>query len=299
MNIRRLLDELRCSGIDVGAANSLAVNVARELKISIFLGNDEALFLRTIDRFKGEVDFANLHLLESVLGKHVVSPIKVVRTNDLVCGIFPFVSHARVSYKHLSQERYFSQVTDILARLHAGADRFPESDRKFDVEAILGRFGDEDWSDKLFRYVEQLYRPVLEARRAVPQHCDFTYVNLGTDDNGILRVFDWEDFGSIRYAGFDLATFVFSHLLHGDALPSLISSPASFANRIRAEFGEEALDRLGFTVEQFTEVFPGHLALFMGLKREFGDAINRRLMPIWMQMMRSEQWQRVLGGHVD
>ena len=54
----------------------------------------------------------------------------------------------------------------------------------------------------------------------------------------------------------------------------------------------------GLLLEQFTQVFPGHLALFMGIKRDFGDVINRRLMPIWTQMMRSEKWQRILDGDV-
>ena len=299
MKLGRLLAELKCAGVDVGTASALSVNVARELKISIFPDATEAQFLRVVELMKSELDFTNLRILKELLGGHVAAPIKVISTDELACGIFPFVLHARVSYPLLSQQHYFSQVMDILARLHAGVAQFPESQRTFDVQAIFARLGGEGWSETLLRYVERLYRPVLEAKKAIPQHCDFTYVNLGTDDDGTLRVFDWEDFGSIRYAGFDLATFVFSHLLHGGSLPLLTNDPASFANRIRAEVGEKALSRLDFTVEQFTAVFPGHLALFMGLKKEFGDAINRRLMPIWAQMMRSEMWQRVLGGRVD
>ena len=299
MKLGNLLVALQKVGIDAGEADALSVNVAREIKISLYPDATDALFLRVVERSKAEQDFSNLQRLNELLGGHIVCPLKVVGGGELACGIFPFVSHARVSYQLISQERYFSQVMDILARLHAGADQFPESQRKFDVQAIFSRLSGEGWSEMLLRYVERLYRPALEARNAVPQHCDFTYVNLGTDDDGTLRVFDWEDFGSIRYAGFDLATFVFSHLLHGGSLSLMTSDPASFANRIRAEVGETALSRLDFTVEQFTEVFPGHLALFMGLKKEFGDAINRRLMPIWAQMMRSEKWQRVLGGRVD
>ena len=299
MNLGRLLVQLQHSGIDVGSASSLAVNVARELKISVFQGDAEALFLRVVERAKGEMDFDNLRRLESVLDRHMVPPTAVVGTNELVCGIFPFVSHERVSYQLLSQERYLAQVTDILVRLHAGADQFVDSHRQFDVDALFGRLAGERWSDALFGYVARRYRPVIEARNSIPQHCDFTYVNLGADGDGTLRVFDWEDFGSIRYAGFDLATFVFSHLLHGGSLHLMANDPAAFTNKVRAEVGDRALARLGFTAEQFTEVFPGHLALFMGLKKEFGDAINRRLMPIWTQMMRSEQWQQVLGGRVD
>ena len=196
MKLGNLLVALQKVGIDAGEADALSVNVAREIKISLYPDATEALFLRVVERSKAEQDFSNLQRLNELLGGHIVCPLKVVGGGELACGIFPFVSHARVSYQLISQERYFSQVMDILARLHAGADQFPESQRKFDVQAIFSRLSGEGWSEMLLRYVERLYRPALEARNAVPQHCDFTYVNLGTDDDGTLRVFDWEDFGS-------------------------------------------------------------------------------------------------------
>ncbi len=229
----------------------------------------------------------------------MVPPDKVVVTNSLACGVFPFIPHVRASYGHLSQERYFGQVTDTLVRLHAGADRFPKSRRQFDVAEVLSRLDGEAWSKQFFHYVSCTFRPIMAARSGIPQHCDFTYVNLGIDDHDTLRVFDWEDFGAIRYAGFDLATFVFSHLSHSDALHVMANDPSGFANKVRGDVGDDVLASLGFTAKQFTQVFPGYLALFMGLKKQFGDAINRKLMPIWAQMMRSEQWQRVLGGRVD
>lgn len=296
MKLGRLLTELKNVGVDVGNASALSVNVARELKVSIFPVATEALFLRVVELAKSEQDFMNLRVLQDLLGGHVAAPKEVISTDELACGVFPFVQHTRASFDLLSQERYFSQVTDILVRLHAGADRFPEGNRELDVSGVFGRLGGEVWSSEFFRYIEVLFQPVMSTKCRYPQHCDFTYVNLGVGGDGTLSVFDWEDFGAIRYAGFDLATFVFSHWTHGGFLQIMTGDPAGFTNKVRADVGDGVLARLGFTAEQFTQIFPGHLALFIGLKKDFGDAINRRLLPIWTQMMRSEQWQRIMGG---
>ena len=285
-------------GIDVGAAGALSINVAREMKIGLYPDATEALFLRVIDREKAEQDFASLRILKGILAQYGVFPTEVVNADKLACGIFPFVPHERVSYQLLSQARYFSQVTDVLVRLHAGADQFPDGSRRFDISTTFGGVGGGALSDAFFRYVERSYQPIMASKNAFPQHCDFTYVNLGTDADGTLRVFDWEDFGSIRYAGFDLATFVLSHLFHGDLLHLMTTDPSVFTGKVRADVGDDVLARLGFTAEQFTQVFPGHLALFMGIKTDFGDLINRRLIPIWTQMMHSEKWQRILDGAV-
>lgn len=296
MKLGRLLIELKSAGVDVGTASALSVNVARELKIMTFPDASEPLFLRVVELTKSEQDFANLRILEDLLGGHVAAPVKVVSTDELACGVFPFVEHVRASFDLLSQKCHFSQVTDVLTRLHAGADLFPTGSREFDTSRIFGRLGGEAWSSAFFRYIEVLFQPVMSTKCRYPQHCDFTYVNLGVSRDRTLRVFDWEDFGAIRYAGFDLATFIFSHWAHGGFLEILTGDPAGFASKVHADIGEGVLGRLGFTAAQFTQVFPGHLALFLGLKKDFGDAIMRRLLPVWTQMMRSERWQRVMGG---
>ena len=115
-----------------------------------------------------------------------------------------------------------------------------------------------------------------------------------------MVVFDWEDYGLVRYPGFDLATFLISHYHHGRCLEPLVASPEILNDMLVRDFGEDFLAALGLTRERFARVFPGYLAVFLTLKRNgFGVRINDRIHGLLLSILRSASWQPVLERRGD
>ncbi len=301
LNIGMLLAALRNSGIRVDTDCGFAINVARDLKLCCFPHDASPLFLRVLPQTKGDRDLAHLQALKELLGDHINGPLRVIRGGDLVCGVFPFVQHERVTHEAMQSPRVLAQVRDILARLHSGGPaQHVEGHTLSPVEVASAVRGQSDPTGFFREYFEENFLPVVEHLSPVPQHCDFTYVNLASTRGNQLVVFDWEDYGLVRYPGFDLATFLISHYHHGRCLEPLVASPEILNDMLVRDFGEDFLAALGLTRERFARVFPGYLAVFLTLKRNgFGVRINDRIHGLLLSILRSASWQPVLERRGD
>lgn len=108
----------------------------------------------------------------------------------------------------------------------------------------------------------------LQSLTASTQHGDLSLTNIGLASNGVV-VFDWEDFGHVHVAGFDLATLLLStHEFDVDALERALARPRSFAARLMRAAGP----RLGLDGERLMALLPAYLASFIDLKTRQGYA---------------------------
>jgi len=295
MRIGQLLSKIRDMGIGVDKRCSIAVNMSRDLKISYFQRNSEPLFVRILERKRGEREFVNLKFLKSCLGDHIVGPTKIETTDDLACVIFPFVAYKRFPDEKLIVRNLLPQVRDVLLLMHDAGNTFnPEGRSLSPMEALDGLNSEGLLTDTFKGYFEQGFQVIVGKRKAIPQHCDFTFTNLGTAGDGTLIVFDWEDYGLVRYPAFDFATFLMSYHFHTGTIDTIINSPEELTNMIESAFGDRFLETIGFTPVEFQYVFPGYLVVFFILKKTFGSGIYERFRGIWKQMTKSEKWTRIM-----
>lgn len=296
-----MLDALRQQHILVGSGRGVAVNVSRDLKICHFPQDAAPLFLRILRRPKGEVDFRHLQELGRLLGRYVNAPVDVVRTDDLICGVFPYVTHERVSLATIAARQLLPQVRDVLAKLHAGGAGVPVGVAEQSHTAVVDHVGAQPRHGAAFaRYFGEVFLPIVGRLPPVPQHGDFTYVNCSTTDDGRLIVFDWEDYGLVRCPGFDLATFVVSHWHHGRGLEVLARSPQVLTSEVVGVFGPDVFGCVGLDAATFARLFPGYIGIFLTVKsRGFGRKINDRMRRFWAEVMGSVDWQPTLQARGD
>lgn len=274
-----------------------ALNVSRELKVLQVAGGSRERFLRILEARKGARDFANLQFLQGRLGHRINAPTQVVAGDDLVCGVFPYVPHEKVSHARLVSGGLLQQVAASIALMHEAGEEFS---RKAGTRAhpaeldAVHRVCDGDsatvaWLQSAFRGMEERHAPVA-------QHCDFTYVNLGVSKQGQLVVFDWEEYGAVTFPAFDLTTFLLGHYHFGGTIGAALDSPVSLVEMIKRDFGPSYLGSFDLTDDGYVRAFPAYLLLFRMLKlNDFGAAINSRLEAMWARLRNSAAWSGILG----
>lgn len=293
------MDALAQAGLPLDPQDAMAMSVARELKIMRFHSGSPPLFLRIMGRDKGEADLRHLQELERLLGGYINAPQSIVQTDDLVCGVFPYVTNQRVTRETCLVRNLIPQVKEVLGRLHAGGGGLAINRQVMPYRLILDRLQGHPGAGEAFtRYSERVFLPLVERLPAVPQHCDFTYVNCSVTPAGRLVVFDWEDYGLIRYPGFDLATFVCSHCHHGAGLDRLVGSPQVLLAEVARELGGDFLAAVDLDDATFVRLFPGYVGTFLALKQDgFGATVNARMRGLWQGIMQSAGWQATLLGN--
>lgn len=299
MNLGALMEKLGAEGIAVDDGSAVAVSVARELKISRYPDGSPPLFIRIVERQKGERDFAILAFLAARLGASISQPTQILRSGDLVCGLFPFVFHEKLRPQRIAgANTLLRKVAHLLVAMHAAGIDYASQHGEGDAATRLevADCGADD--TPAFRgYLETTFLKSAGNRPPAAQHCDFTYANLGLAGDGTLMVFDWEQYGMVRLPGFDFATFLFGHHHHCGTTDELVRSPDALIAVIERDFGRGFLESIGFTADSFVAVFPAYLRMFWMLKRDgFSAAINRRMQSMWQRLRSSEAWVRAMGA---
>ena len=155
---------------------------------------------------------------------------------------------------------------DMGAFLTAGAQHFraAPSDSALDVYAVLGETADAiGWSgwQSYWGGVETL---VARLPR-IAQHGDLAVNNIGIANDGLI-FFDWEDFGLVDLAGFDLAIALLSlHNFDVAQLCGRLTVPTSEATLV--ELGGQHLE---VSADRFLDLVPCYLSLFIKVKRSGG-----------------------------
>jgi hypothetical protein len=294
MNLGRMLSKLQSTGFDIHGECAIAVGVARDLKITYFPNASDPLFIRIVERRNGQADFADLIHLKKHLLNHVSAPISVLETEDLVCGIFEFLDHKKAALRRLPEDRLLTQVSEILIGMHCAGRGYQSGKSPISIDNVITFLeGRNALPENFERYLRGPFRAIPAHSQDVSQHCDFSYANLGLRSEGSLVVFDWEDYGLVRTAGFDFATFLLSHLHTDDRFPTL-TSPFLFEQYVTQHFDADFLESLGFSKSAFTLAFPGYVSFFLTLKADYGSRINDRLRNVWNAITSSTEWRRVL-----
>lgn len=292
-----LLDQMSASGIVV-TDDPLVLNVARELKILQVAGGAQGRFLRIVEAQKGQRDFANLRFLQSRLGHRINCPTQIVACDDLVCGVFPFVPHEKVSYARLASGRLLQEVAESLALMHEAGREFSQRLGAKPDQAGSPVAGVDvcDGDSAATAWLQSTLSTLSHSHVPVAQHCDFTYANLGVSNQGQLVIFDWEEYGAVTFPAFDLTTFLLGHYHFGGTIGAALDSPDSLIGMINRDFGASYLSRFDMTAETYMRLFPAYLLVFRTLKlNDFGHAINRRVQAMWARLRKSGAWSDILG----
>jgi hypothetical protein len=120
-----------------------------------------------------------------------------------------------------------------------------------------------DWP--LLEWLDR-HASILHELGGSSQHGDLSTTNIGLTADGIV-VFDWEDFGQVQLAGFDLATLLLSqHRFDVANLRQALDTPSTFAARLF----DAAAPALNLNRQRFFGLLPGYLACFVDLKTRQG-----------------------------
>ncbi len=300
MNLGALLDQLRSVGIAIDEG-PVVLSVARDLKILQVASGSTQRFLRILERANGERHFAHLRFLEMRLGDRINAPSSVITTDDLACGVFPFIAHFKVSHEQLVSGNLLPEVAKSLILMHeAGRDFCAAAAPVATLFRPASAFEKETSEAATRSWLECTLRHVTESQPAVAQHCDFTYANLGVAQQGRLIIFDWEEYGAITYPAFDFTTFLLGHYHFEGAIGRALDSPAALIDLISRDFGNAFLGGLGLTVKEYTRVFPAYLFTFLTLKQGgFSAAINRRMQSMWSKLLQSGEWASAMKTPVS
>jgi len=291
MRLGGVLSKLQSLGIDLGRSCSYTANLSRDLKIVCFPKGSAPLFLRIMDRNKGERDLRNLMVLKSRLGDCIVAPLEVFHLDDLTCGIFPYVAHRRITFKPPFRNSLVEQARDVLLAMHEGCEGMNPNCETLSLSQVAQFLSGLGLLPGVLKdYFETRFQQCVSELKQIPQHGDFTLTNLGISGRGKMMVFDWENVGLVNYPGFDLATFLLSFCFHAGSMHAITDGPEGLAKMVREDFGEVFLHRMGFCYETFKEVFPGYVALFLYLKSDFGLGIFERLCGVWKRLIQSQEW---------
>jgi hypothetical protein len=136
------------------------------------------------------------------------------------------------------------------------------------LEEAASAFEREGWSE-YWNGVE----PLIANLPRVLQHGDLAVNNIGVAD-GQLVFFDWEDFGLVDLAGYDLAVALLSvHAFDTAHLRDALAAPSMEAALVRG-----CCARLRISTELFVDLFPAYLALFIKVKQSGGydQAVSTR-----------------------
>jgi hypothetical protein len=171
----------------------------------------------------------------------------------------------------------------VVSAVRTGLRQFFQQSRTLSVEP--GSTRNRPWLEAMHAYyadhaLSSLALPALSrlgqmmlSLRGTPQHGDLVMNNLGVRKNGVLAIFDWEDFGSIWLPGLDLFTLEYSFGQEEDWARQR-GGPGVTRQALDVD---EMLRSLGLSIDEMNHLrLPCALA-FRYLKRNYGPDIQARL----------------------
>ncbi|MCP4650116.1 MAG: hypothetical protein GY853_08585 [PVC group bacterium] len=301
MKIGSLLSQVYKSGLVDAQNNSIVVTHMsdRAMKIIYFSNNSGSRLLKIYSNKKGYYEYETLSFLADYLKEYTVKPDGFFQDEQNTLSVVPYVAQRELNVADMASPSIAKQVVDVLICLHRVKDAreiklFCEQINFAElmpcVEKSLGL--SVDYKD----YFNSAVPVVLQRLLEVPQHGDFTFTNLGVRDNGMLFVFDWEDYGRIRWPGFDFATFLASFLHHSNTYNSAVGSVDSFIRMTERKFGSGVYKGLDLDSRTFAFLFPFYLTGFMFLKKRlnYADTIIDRITGMIEYLFKSADWQRFI-----
>lgn len=179
--------------------------------------------------------------------------------------VFAGIGHKSIAPGDIGRDRY--RLVDQLVAYFSTARRIPAA--AYSHRAYLRMVRERVTHPAAAAVLDEwLASDELERFPCVPQHGDFTVNNLGVAD-GRLVIFDWEDFGRASLPGLDLCTAIASDI----GLESTRSG--DLVRGGRARLVARACLMLGVAPELFIRLVPLYLAVFLDLKRDYGEGVRQ------------------------
>lgn len=183
------------------------------------------------------------------------------------------VSHRRVCLGDIASNRQ-GLIEELIAffsaSCEAGHVAQPVEPHRAFLRSVQERATDQNCAAIVNRW---LAVDELDRLPHIAQHGDFAVNNLGLRDSGLV-VFDWEDFGRVALPGFDLCTVVASDSgLNPERLRAVMQG-AGPQSDLYQHLLQKACSVIGLTPELFRRLIPLYLAIFLDLKRDYGEAIR-------------------------
>jgi hypothetical protein len=175
-------------------------------------------------------------------------------------------------------------VASLLALLGSMSRKFRVTDASDDVgrwaAAMEARFVEADEA-ALVRTVLKNSGPVgLASTRSYWQHGDLVVDNLVFRADGVV-LFDWEDFRKVSLAGFDLTTLLVSVAgFDAECLQAIRSGGRAGGRSRLACWLPDACRAVGLATDDFWELVPFHLCVFLALKDRYSQSIRRRVLAV-------------------
>lgn len=161
----------------------------------------------------------------------------------------------------------------VVARTHASADSKEQSHEAFmrEVKKYLSAY--PGINPKVLSALATIDRSLLADIPPIPQHGDFVLNNVGSA-RGRLLVFDWEDYGATRLAGFDICLMSLSVAGMNASSARMIQQTEDPSGHPWS-FAQDACAASGLAYHTFRAAVPIYLLAFRYLKKNYGLEICR------------------------
>lgn len=290
IGFQELLSAVRKTyAIDIDASPFAAI-IHRGMHLVAFPEGRAPIVIMISASSAGRAAYEALRLVSKGIPEHVAAPIGMITADGSIATIVSFVPHVKATAQTLCRPEFISQVGTILAAMARINPNDGEAVNAFADEAAIEKIATQELGFDA-AYIE-IIRVMIDTMPQVRQHGDFLLSNLGVTPTGYVVAFDWEDYGRIRWPGFDGATFLLSlsHHLGEDRL--LSTSPDSFLAWIDSRCGFELPRACGLDAHDFARMFVWNLAAFVHLKRDFGygEEIGDRAVRMATQVRTSSSW---------
>lgn len=247
---------------------SLMARFAGNTTVIVFTGREGFHVVKLGSWRPLDEEFALLARVHAALPGYVAPPLALERIEGMDVMVVQGIPHRPLV--GMPQGREAAKCALALADFLADAQAaFAETARDLEPElrAAAARVAPRLPDGLLLAWFDaQAHR--LRTLAACAQHGDLSLTNIGVAAQGVV-VFDWEDFGHVHVAGFDLATLLLStHEFDVAALGRALARPRSFAAQLMRAAGP----RLDLDGPRLMALLPAYLASFIDLKTRQGYA---------------------------
>lgn len=271
------------------------VNMQRHIKLFYPLGTGHGFFVKITEGNQAQKEYLALQNVGKEIERNVQSPLGLIESPPHTAFITPLIDQRPLTISDLQYNKICVQIDEIL--------RFTVSSRgaynlrtPITVKTIYRFIKSQSVGNKLLirlnRYLDSLVCDCeIEHYYSCPQHGDLTLYNFGIH-HGTVILFDWEDYGRIGFAGYDLATFLLSIILACNEYVAIEQHPAKLLEIPGSELVLKSLKSISMSVEHFTRLFPFFIICFIYMKGQFGYGANifNKTFGFISSLFKSNEW---------
>jgi len=296
--IHGIMQQIKRTGLIHPNTTPFCSNLVRHIKLFYLLPEQRGLFVKITNGDEAKREYLALKGLSYSLANHVARPLMFVERTPHTAFVTPLLKHRPIILKDFRNDKIYKQVSIILESQFLPSPTTPISQRGLDlqIKALLETesllLNMPTWT---VDYIDSVMDSIYQAIPQCPQHSDLTLYNLGIHNNSLI-LFDWEDYGRISFAGFDIATFVFSLIIACKAYKLVANNPSYIFQLPGGQVALAALQKNHIPLNVFTKFFPFFILCFLYLKKEFayGLGITQTTIEFLKTLFASHPWKAIM-----